>query len=324
MKAARLTSPQTFEMVEVETPAVEEGAVLIKVQASSICGSDIHGIYHGQVPEEDYPLPPGRPCHEVAGVVVESKTDEINVGQRVVVLPGRTSGGLQEYIVQTPDRVLPVPDWGPIEEWVMCQHSGTVLYSTMKWGNPAGKSIGVLGQGGIGLSFTMLAAAQGADRVIGIDLVDARLRKSREMGASDTINPDEVNLVEAVDELTDGQGLDYVIDASGAPEGLNTVVSIVRRHGTIINFSLLGGRSIEFNHAAWMRKAATIIPTQVAGTDRPTDTIRQMIRMKERHYVDPGQLVSHRVGFEVSDIQAAYDMYSDHSDGVIKVVMQMD
>ena len=257
-------------------------------------------------------------------MVVESKTDEINVGQRVVVLPGRTSGGLQEYIVQTPDRVLPVPDWGPIEEWVMCQHSGTVLYSTMKWGNPAGKSIGVLGQGGIGLSFTMLAAAQGADRVIGIDLVDARLRKSREMGASDTINPDEVNLVEAVDELTDGQGLDYVIDASGAPEGLNTVVSIVRRHGTIINFSLLGGRSIEFNHAAWMRKAATIIPTQVAGTDRPTDTIRQMIRMKERDYVDPGQLVSHRVGFEVSDIQAAYDMYSDHSDGVIKVVMQMD
>ena len=112
----------------------------------------------------------------------------------------------------------------------MCQHSGTVLYSTMKWGNPAGKSIGVLGQGGIGLSFTMLAAAQGADRVIGIDLVDARLRKSREMGASDTINPDEVNLVEAVDELTDGQGLDYVIDASGAPEGLNTVVSIDRRH----------------------------------------------------------------------------------------------
>jgi threonine dehydrogenase-like Zn-dependent dehydrogenase len=44
--------------------------------------------------------------------------------------------------------------------------------------------------------------------------------------------------------------------------------------------------------------------------------------MKEVGYVDPGQLISHKVGFDVSDIQGAYDMYSDHSDGVIKVVMQ--
>ncbi|MCH7593238.1 MAG: zinc-binding dehydrogenase [Chloroflexi bacterium] len=324
MKAARLTSPQTFEMIEVDTPSIEDGSVLIKVQVSSVCGSDIHGIYHGQLPEEDYPLAPGRPCHEIAGVVVESKTDEINVGQRVVVLAGPSFGGLQEYVAQTPDKVLPVPDEGLIEEWVMCQHSGTVLYSATHWGNPAGKTIGILGQGGIGLSFTMLAAAQGAEQVIGIDLVEARLRKSLEMGASDTINPDDVNLVEAIDDLTDGQGLDYVIDATGAPEGLNTVVSIVRRHGTIISFSLLGGLSIEFNHSAWMRKAATIVPTQVAGTDRPTDAIRQMIRMKEVGYVDPGQLVSHKVGFEIEDIQGAYDMYSDHSDGVIKVVLQQD
>ncbi|MDA1256382.1 MAG: zinc-binding dehydrogenase [Chloroflexi bacterium] len=324
MKAARLTSPQTFEMVDIETPTAGEGEVLIKVQASSVCGSDIHGIYHGQLTEEDYPQAPGRPCHEIAGVVVDSKTDEINVGQRVVVLAGRTAGGLQEYVVQTPDMVMPVPDWGPIEEWVMCQHSGTVLYSATHWGNPAGKTIGVFGQGGIGLSFTMLAAAQGAERVIGIDLVEARRKKSLEMGATDTINPDDVNLVEAVEELTDGQGLDFAIDASGAAEGLDSVVSIVRRHGTIINFSLLGGRSTQFNHSAWMRKSATIIPTQVAGTDRPTDTIRQMIRMKETGYVDPGKLVSHRVGFDVSDIQTAYDMYSDQSDGVIKVVMQQD
>ena len=62
MKAARLTSPQTFEMVDIETPTISDGEVLIKVQASSVCGSDIHGIYHGLTKEEDYPLPTGRPC----------------------------------------------------------------------------------------------------------------------------------------------------------------------------------------------------------------------------------------------------------------------
>ncbi len=91
-----------------------------------------------------------------------------------------------------------------------------------------------------------------------------------------------------------------------------------------MNFSLIGGRAPGVDPSGWMRKAATISPPQFAGTNRPTDTIRRMIRMKEVGYVDPGQLISHKVGFGVEDIQGAYDMYSDHSDGVIKVVMQQD
>ena len=109
MKAARLVAPQTFDFVELEEPTPIDGEAKIRIEATSVCGSDIHGIYHADLPEESFPLAPGVPCHEIAGTIVESKTDALKEGQRAIVLPTRGMGGLSEYLVQTPDRVLPVP-----------------------------------------------------------------------------------------------------------------------------------------------------------------------------------------------------------------------
>ena len=323
MKAARLAGPSKFEFIDVPEPEPAEGQVKIKVETVSICGSDIHGQFRAPLREEDYPRPPGVPCHEVAGTVVESRTPEIKEGQRAIVLPQRGTGGLVEYVTQSPDRVIPVPEWGPIDEWVMCQHSGTVLYAAKQWGNPAGKRIAVLGQGGIGLSFTMIAERQGAEQVVGIDLVDNRLEKSKELGATHTLNPDRDNLVEALDEITGGRGIDVVVDATGDPAGFETCLHMVRRHGTMIGFSLTGAANhrASFVHSEWMRKAVTVIPTQVAGTDRPTREIREMVALKARGWMDPGKLKSHNM--KLDDVQEAYDMYADRANGVIKIAMSV-
>ena len=324
LKAARLVAPQTFDFVELDEPTPVDGEAKIRIEATSVCGSDIHGIYHGATPEEDYPLAPGVPCHEIAGTIVESKTDELVEGQRAIVLPTRGMGGLSEYLVQTPDRVLPVPDWGGIDEWVMCQHTGTVLYSVKQMGNVAGKRIAVLGQGGIGLSFSMLTEKMGAQQVIGIDPVEARREKALEIGATNTVDPAKDNMYEAIEDLTGGEGIDIVVDATGDPEGFGQCLKIVKRWGTFVSFSLTGskGKIAKFPHQEFMFKAATIIPTQVAATSQPTKDIREMIALKERGWADPGLLKSHNLGFE--DVQKAYDMYSDQSDGVIKVVMDVN
>ncbi len=324
MKAARLVAPQTFDFVDLQEPIPKEGQAKIRVEATSVCGSDIHGIYHAELPEEEYPLQPGVPCHEIAGTIVESKTDELKEGQRAVVLPTRGLGGLSEYLVQTPDRVLPVPDWGPIDEWVMCQHTGTVLYSVKQMGNVAGKRVAVLGQGGIGLSFSMLTEKMGAMQVIGIDPVENRLEKALSVGATNTVNPDKDDMYEAIEELTGGEGIDIVVDASGDPEGFGQCLKIVKRWGTFVSFSLTGrdGKISEFPHQEFMFKAATIIPTQVAATSEPTKDIREMIALKERGWADPGQLKSHNLDF--SEVQKAYDMYANQEDGVIKVVMSVN
>jgi D-arabinose 1-dehydrogenase-like Zn-dependent alcohol dehydrogenase len=75
MKAARLVGPKRFEFVDVETPSPKDGECLVKLERVSVCGSDIRNHYGPTLPEEEYPLVPGLPCHEVAGMVVESRTD---------------------------------------------------------------------------------------------------------------------------------------------------------------------------------------------------------------------------------------------------------
>ena len=80
-------------------------------------------------PEEYYPAPIGHPCHELAGTIVDSRTNDYHEGQRVIVIPPRGSAGLVEYIVSDPGRMILLPDEGSLDDWIMCQPSGTVLYS---------------------------------------------------------------------------------------------------------------------------------------------------------------------------------------------------
>ncbi|PON16523.1 hypothetical protein C2W62_18035 [Candidatus Entotheonella serta] len=112
MKAAQLVGPRLFEFVEIDMPTVGDEQCLIQVQEVSICGSDCrHGYGHGYS-DDDYPLPPGRPCHEIAGTVVESRNGQFREGQRVIVLPG--AGGLVEYMASDPGRMIALPDHGDL------------------------------------------------------------------------------------------------------------------------------------------------------------------------------------------------------------------
>ena len=218
MKAVRLTSPKTFEFVEVETPTPADGQCLIKVERVSVCGSDIRSTYGEIHPEEEYPMAPGRPCHEVAGVVVESRSDAFKVGQRAIVIPGAGQGGLGEYLTSGPERMALLPEHGSLDEWVMCQPSGTVLFSCQQMPNLLGKTVVVLGQGSIGLSFTMITSRMGARHVIGADLLDYRLEKSLEFGATHTVNASQNDPVARIKEMTGGQGVHYAFEAIGLVE----------------------------------------------------------------------------------------------------------
>jgi 2-desacetyl-2-hydroxyethyl bacteriochlorophyllide A dehydrogenase len=327
MKAARLSAPQTIEFFEMNAPKPAEGEILLKVQAVSVCGSDTHMFYDQVLPEEMYPSRPGAPCHEIAGTIVESRSDKFKVGQRAVVLSSFRNpdalGGLVEYINIPENMVMPVPDDRGIDEWLMCQPMGTVLFATKLWGPTAGLRIGVVGQGAIGLSFTNLAAAQGAAQVIGIDLLDYRLKKSLEMGATHTINPDNVDPIEAIAELTDGHGLDVVVDASGDPEGLNHAISYVNQYGKVLGFSLISMDSvIPFKHMAWMGKVATLIPCSSISSPDPTGDINEVIALMDKGWIDPAKLITHNVDFDAAP--EAYEMYSKQQDGDIKVVMEVN
>jgi threonine dehydrogenase-like Zn-dependent dehydrogenase len=323
MKAAQLVGPKLFEFIDTEMPTIKDGECLVKLERVSICGSDIRHGYGPKYTTDHYPLTVGRPCHECAGTVVQSRTDAFHEGQRVIVLPGAGMGGLAEYLASNPGRMIALPDHGDLTEWIMCQPSGTVLYSCQRMGSVLGKSVLIMGQGAIGQSFTMLTAMQGARQVIAVDLLDYRLQWSKDFGATHTINPSKENLAEAVREITGGVGPDVTVEAAGYPETLDTVFRLVRQFGTVVIFGIQGGDIVPVDTRTWMDQQPTIIPTTGARSGDPTTHIKNMVALKERGLVDPGRMVTHRLNFDVEDVNKAYQMYEQQLDNVLKVVMSV-
>lgn len=321
MKAARLVGPRQFEIVEAEVPDPAAGECLIRLEKISVCGSDIRHEFSHVFPEEHYPGRLGVPGHECAGVVVESQCQEFHEGQRVIIYPGRgvRSGGLVEYIAATPNWMCALPDTGDLAEWVLCQPSGTVLYSVQQMGSLLGKDVVVVGQGVIGLSFTMLTAKLGAQRVIGIDPLDYRLEWSRKMGATHTINPDQEDPAAAVNELTGGRGGDVVVEAAGYPDSFNTALRLVKQFGQVMVFGIQADEFIPVEHNLLMERQPTLIPTTGGRLRDPMAPIKTMVDLKERGWCDPGQMLTHRLPF--AEVQRAFELYESQQDGIIKAVM---
>ena len=272
MKAARLAGPKHFEFIDTDMPVAGDGECLIKLERVSVCGSDCrHGFnIH---PEEEYPMEPGRPCHELAGVIVESRTDEYQEGQRVIAIPARGSGGLMEYMKSDPSRMVLLPDEGPLDEWVMCQPSGTVLYSCQQMPNILGKNVVIMGQGSIGLSFAMITSRMGASNVAVVDPLEYRLEKSKHFGSTHQINPDKENVDEAVLDITNGVGPDVIVEASGYPGPFNDCFRLVRQFGTIMVFGVQADDFVPVEHNYIMDKQSRLIGNTGVRSGDPTTQI---------------------------------------------------
>lgn len=321
MKAAQLVGPKLFDFVEVDTPTIKDGECLVKLERVSICGSDIRHGYGPVYKKDDYPQAIGKPCHECAGTIVQSRTEAFHEGQRVIVLPGASMGGLVEYLPSNPSRLIALPDDGDLTEWIMCQPTGTVLYACQRLGSVLGNSVLIMGQGAIGLSFTMLTVMQGARQVIVADLHDYRLQWGKEFGATHTINPKKDNLIEAVKEITGGEGPDVTIEAAGFPDTLDTAFRVVRQFGRVVIFGIQGGDVVPVDTRTWMDQQPTIIPTTGSRSGDPTTHIKHMVSLKQRGIINPGRMVTHNLNFDVEDVNKAYQMYEQYLDNVVKVVM---
>ncbi|MDP6550174.1 MAG: alcohol dehydrogenase catalytic domain-containing protein [Dehalococcoidia bacterium] len=119
MSAIQVTGPRHLEIVEAPRPTPAPGQVLVRLEALSVCGTDMTAYRHPQ-PEEEYPLAPGTPCHECAGTIVESRAPEWPEGQRVIHLPALSLDGGAEYVLGEPSSLVALPRDGDLDEWLMC------------------------------------------------------------------------------------------------------------------------------------------------------------------------------------------------------------
>jgi len=282
----RVVTFQAPEQVRIEEkPDPEIGAAddaVIRVEASGICGSDLH-IYHGRVPVE-----PGFTIgHEFVGTVLAAGDDveRVAVGDRVLgcfhtacatcasclrgdyhrCLNGQTFGhgahlgnlqGAQAEQLLVPRANLTlrrVPE-GMSDEVALFAGDvmGTGYHAVAHAGMRSGDTVAVLGLGPVGLCAVQAALAGGAVEVFAIDTVEQRLRMAASFGAT-PLHLTEQEPKREVRSATGGLGADVVVDAVGDPGPLALAISLARDAGAVSGIGAYVGRGEVPLGLAWLK-----------------------------------------------------------------------
>lgn len=318
MKATRLVGPRQFAFEEIEEPAaLKDGEVLARTEYFSICGSDLR-TYDRVLPEEDYPMRHGGPCHETLAIVEESRAEHLRPGQRVIAL----QTGMLERAVVPAHRLIPVPSDGMDPAlWVLCQPVGTVMYSIQEMGTFLGKTVAVLGQGPIGLAFTDFLVRGGARKIIVSDLLDYRLDLAKKLGATHTVNAGREDIVDVVKQATGDEMVDIAVEACGRPETCGQLFEVLRMQGTAMIFGLTHDEdAFHFDWNAMMNKLPRIVVTNSARSGDMARTVSATVELVSQGRLSIDHLLTHQMGWQ--DVNRAYEMYSAKQDNSLKIVMK--
>ena len=223
IQIARLDGPQAAELVEIDEPD-GDGAVLIDVHAAGIAFPDAlqsRGLYQYK-PELPY-----SPGGEIAGVVRSAPADvHVSAGDRVAGLT-MICGGMAEVVALQPDRVFKLPDSISFEAGAGLLFNDLTMHHALRTrGRLAdGETVLVHGAaGGIGTSTLRLAPAWGAARTIAVVSTEDKIAVAKAAGASDVVLAD--GFKDAVKALTDGRGVDIVVDPVGGDRFTDSLRSL--------------------------------------------------------------------------------------------------
>lgn len=170
----------------------------------------------------------------------------------------------------------------------------------------AGSTVAVLGCGGVGQSVVQGARIAGAERIIAIDPVELKLKSALTLGATDTVNPDLVDPVEAVRELTGGRGADYGFEVVGSPATVRQTVELVRPAGTAVIVGVMKATEMIELHGLTFIYGAKRVIGSFGGSAHPAVDFARFVEWAEQGQLDLGSMVSRRYRLdEVNDAFAA-------------------
>ncbi len=324
-------------------PIIQDaGDAIVRITTSTICGTDLH-ILKGDLPA----VIDGRILgHEGIGVVeqVGAGVSEFQVGDKVIIscvsaclkcdfckkgmyshcrhggwILGYTIDGTQAEYVRIPHAdgsLYHLPADADEEAMVMLSDilptgfECGVLNGEVK----PGDSVAIVGAGPVGLAVLLTAQFYSPAAIFMIDLDDKRLAVAREFGATTLINSSDGRAAQRVLDLTEGAGVDVVIEAVGIPATFNICQAIVAAGGRIANVGV-HGKPVELHlEKLWDRN--------IAITTRLVDTVTtpMLLKVVRSGKLQPNKLVTHR--FALNDIMKAYDTFGNAAqEGALKVVL---
>ena len=317
MRAVRSTDIGRVEIVEAPVPALKPGHVLVRTQKLAICGSDVRRLYH-PLPEE-LPLPLGAPGHEVIGVVeqIDAETDVRPGDQALVLVPDEDA--MADYFQVPAEFALPLPP-GPVEDLLMAQQLGTVIYACRFLPNLVGGTAVVLGQGSAGLHWNAMLRRIGLRKIVGMDRKSARVKAGFSFGATDGIDTSRTDPVDAVRDLTGGEFADLVVVAAGESDAFNLGARLVRTGGRVQYFGVPHDREFVFDYNALFRKYATTHSTGCSCREPGKVSFRMALDLIARGDIGMSGMVTHR--FPLERVAEAYELARTRDDDAIKVVVE--
>jgi L-iditol 2-dehydrogenase len=341
LKAAKLYSFNDIRIEEMPIPAVGPGEALLKTKACGICSGDVMPWYI----EKKAPLVPG---HEPSGEIVETGkgVTSVRIGDRVFVhhhapcfdcrwcrrgdyvqcatwrstriLPG----GISEYILiprtNLEHDTLTLSDSLSYEDGTLVEPVACVVKAFRRVRMKQGDTVVVIGLGVMGLIHVLLAIRYGAGRVIAADMVQYRLRKAKEFGASDLIDVAARPLADEVRSLTDGAMADIVVVGPNSADAMQQGMSIAGRGGSVIFFTpAKPGESLQIAPNDLYFRDITIVTSYSCG---PPDTA-DALELIEQGTVTAARLVTHR--FPLQETAAAFELTAAAGNS-LKSVIEFD
>lgn len=314
---------------DIPVPKITDHEILVKVAACGVCHTDLHYIEHG-VPT--FKKPPIVLGHEASGIVEEvgAGVTHLKKGQRVLIpavltcgkcracregrenicsdmnmLGNHFDGAYAEYVAVPAKDVLDLPESIPLEEASIIADAMSTPFHAVK--NRArvqpGDMVVIFGCGGVGLNAVQIAAAVGA-YVIAVDISDRKLEWAREFGATETINPSNVERVDKHVKKLTGGGADIAMEVIGNPRTIEQAFDCVR----------VGGRLcvVGYTHEAISIIAGKIMfkELEIVGSlgCRPVDYI-PLIRMVEQGKINVTKVVTHRFGLD--ELSKAFEVMKE-------------
>lgn len=343
MQGAVLPGDSTVKLREYPTPEPGHGEVLLRMKASTICGSDIRCIYHehlGKGPEGYQGVIAGHePCGQVVatGPGCRCFVD----GNRVIVyhISGcglcndcrrgymisctsakyrraygwQRDGGMADYLLaEEKDLVLLPEKLSYLDGAQVACSFGTVYEGLEKVGISGNDAVLVTGLGPIGLATAMLCKAMGAGQVIGIDVVDARLKLATNLGLCDTVLKAGPDNVDEVKQLTRDAGVERAVDCSANAEARSTAVRATRKWGRIVFLGEGGGVELQPS-PDMIHDQKTLYGSWVTSIWKMEELVERLVRWD----LHPEKLVTDR--FALDEAADAYSLMASGECGKVAV-----
>jgi L-iditol 2-dehydrogenase len=346
MKAVVATGANRFEVSEVAMPTPGRGQALLRVRATTVCGTD-QKIFAGLFPGTKFPHIPG---HEFAGEVVAlgEGVDEVQPGDRVGVevhvgcgqcarcLEGlyqlclnygrpdkghahigfTVAGGLAEYVTVAVKALHRLPEHVSWDQGAFCDNIGIALYAVERGQLRAGERVVVIGAGAFGALAVQVARALGAACTVLLGTRWERVQRVRQLADAVVVGGGEAAIDETRAALG-GQGADLVVEFAGTPEAARQAILLARRGGRVVLAGATGpGRELSGVDLSTIVRGHLDIYGSLAN---PRGISRRGLELIASGAVDVRPLITH--AFALADFAEAWTTFVERRDGAIRVML---